>query len=244
MKKLFVAMMFMIMLLVGSLAFAGEKVVYTVKAGDTVSQLMCTWNSQGYEVKKVFMWNPDLGSQVKIGQKIVLYLPDQPVVKINAEEVKKIVDETIAAQKRKEEKKESNFNLMLAIGFGLFCMVALVAFALYMKSKNQPSVKAQKETAKAEPQPAINTIFFVPVEENGLYEAEIEYNAELNRYFIPFRHINGGDRMYEKSEGDARRTVKKCWRQREKYGDQIDKLMAEKEENKKKIRQINNQAKA
>ena len=228
--------MVIIMLFVGSLAFAGEKVVYTVKAGDTLGELMFTWKVQGINIKEIHQWNQNLGTQVDVGQQIIYYLPDRPVSqKLSAEEVKEIVDETIAAQKSKGEEKESNFTLMLAVGFGLFCMVALVAFALYMKSKKQPVVEGQPKTVVTAKQ---DRKFFAPVEEDGVYEAEIEYNAELNRYYIPFCHINGGERMWEKNEGDARRTVKKCWRQSQKYGDQINKLMAEKDKKKKKIREI------
>ncbi|MBI4779631.1 LysM peptidoglycan-binding domain-containing protein [Candidatus Falkowbacteria bacterium] len=89
-------------MVMASLAFAGDKVVYTVKKGDTLGQLMYAWRVQGIEIDKLYSWNPDLGTQVKIGQEIVYYLPDrsdqnrQDVEKMSEQEVKKIVKETIA----------------------------------------------------------------------------------------------------------------------------------------------------
>lgn len=251
MKKIVIVMIVAFMLLVSSLAFAGEKVVYTVKAGDTLGELMFTWKVQGIDIKEIHQWNQNLGTQVAVGQQIIYCLPDRPVAKITSEEAIKQVEEAIAtlkdAQKivkemdeernnriKKQQEERINNIIVYAV---LFVLIVIMLF--FLRNKKQPAVKAQKETAKAEPQPVTDRIFFVPVEENGLYEAEVEYNAELDRYFIPFCHKNGGDRIWKNKEGDARRNVQQCWRQKNKYGDQIDKLMVE-----GKIRQINNQNQA
>ncbi len=243
MKKMILVVMVMIMLLVGSLAFAGEKVIYTVKVGDTLGELMYTWKVQGINIKEIHQWNPNLGTQVVVGQKIVYYLSDRPIAKLTPEEAKKQVAEAIATLKDaqkivkemdedrkdriKKQQEERRDNLIV---FAILAII-IIAIVFFLRDKKQASVQAEQKNEVS--QTVTDKKFFVPVEENGIFEAEIEYNAELDRYFIPFCHKNGGDRIWKEKEGEAKANVRQCWRRKDKYGDQVDKLIAE-----GKIRQI------
>lgn len=96
MKKLAMIVMLICCVFFVSLAIAGEKVVYTVKKGDTLGELMYAWRVQGVEIGKLYSWNQNLGTQIKIGQEIIYNLPDRPEVKrLSEQEVKKIVSETM-----------------------------------------------------------------------------------------------------------------------------------------------------
>src|SRR3989338_1638349 len=97
MKKIIVVTF--IAVLWASLALAGERVVYIVKKGDTLGELMYSWHAQGVEIKKLFLWNQDLGTQIRIGQNVIYYLPDSPEIQareLDKAEIKNIVAETLA----------------------------------------------------------------------------------------------------------------------------------------------------
>lgn len=100
MKRISLVFLFVVVLAMASLAIAGDKMIYTVKQGDTLGELMYSWRVQGIEINKLYSWNPELGTQVKIGQEIVYYLPDRPeqqdAKKMSEQDVKKIVKETLA----------------------------------------------------------------------------------------------------------------------------------------------------
>jgi len=232
MKKHFVALAVVVAVVVCfiSMAMAVDKVVYTVKRGDTLGELMYAWKVQGIEIEKLYSWNPSLGTQVKIGQEIVYYLPDRLSVnaQLSEQEIKKVVEDTISQVRAKEQgtSKANQVLSLLALCAGIaLAVVSLVLLIVLLVRTRTGKVKTQSQ--------AVGNKVTIELGENGLYETDIEFDPAIDRWLTPFCHINGGERMQEKSEGDAKRTVRKCWRQTEKYGEQINKLLAE-----KTIRQI------
>ena len=59
-----------------SAAQALEEKVYVVKDKDTLGELTFAWRKQGIEVSRIHEWNPGLGTQLEVGQKILYYLPE------------------------------------------------------------------------------------------------------------------------------------------------------------------------
>jgi len=111
------------------------------------------------------------------------------------------------------------------VGIFFGCLSALCIFIfvggyMILKKSAKPSEVSGKKVTKA-------TKVTIELEEKGLYETDIEFDPTTGRWLTPFRHIKGGERMWEESEGDARRTTQKCWRQMEKYSGQIEKLITD-----------------
>jgi len=101
-------------------ATAGDRVVYTVKKGDTLGELMYTWRVQGVEIEKLYSWNSNLGTQVKVGQEIIYYLPDRPETKkLSEQEVKKVVAEVMAQTKGAQESKKDRALYLLSLAWVL-----------------------------------------------------------------------------------------------------------------------------
>jgi len=250
MKKMVIVMMVMFMLFVGSLvAYAGQKVVYTVKWGDTYSELMFRWGRQGIEIEKMDIWNPSVGNRVKAGQEIIYYLPDRPSIqKLSDEQIKKIINKavdnavakTIEAKKSQDKKQEDrDFKMACVVSIALLIVIVI----LILVSKKQPKGKKEHKEAAADEQQE-RQIATIKLEANGLlktdHETDIEFDPVNNRWLTPFCHLEGKqERMYAETRGEARRSAQKCWKNTIKYGDQIKKLIAE-----KKIREIKQQTKA
>ncbi|MBI2459467.1 MAG: LysM peptidoglycan-binding domain-containing protein [Parcubacteria group bacterium] len=164
MKKLVSGLtsLFVFTLVLASLAIAGDKVVYTVKNGDTLGELMYVWRVQGVEIEKLYGWNPGLGTQIKVGQEIVYYLPDRPdqqdVKKMSEQEVKKIVAETIAriatVKAEPAVAKTSVSTTAMIVGFIVMALI-LSAFILSLKRRRRRSEILIAEMAEAEKARAI-----------------------------------------------------------------------------------------
>ena len=228
MKKHFVALAVVVAVVVCfiSMAMAVDKVVYTVKRGDTLGELMYAWKVQGIEIEKLYSWNPSLGTQVKIGQEIVYYLPDRLSVnaQLSEQEIKKVVEDTISQVRAKEQgtSKANQVLSLLALCAGIALAVVLLVLLIVLLVRTRTGkVKTQSQ--------AVGNKVTIELGKNGLYETDIEFDPATSRWYIPFHHLEGEkERIWAKSEGDARRSAQKCWRQTDKYGEQIDKLLADK----------------
>lgn len=151
---------------------------------------------------------------------------------LNARQVKIVYTFAKTITPVTQEKNNKLTVLLFVIAGAIAILLFVFGRQLFAKQEsNQETkpveVKAKKSFAK-----------FVPLEENGVYEAQIEYDAETDRWFTPFRNTNNGERIYAENENRAKKSVQRCWKNREKFGEQIDKLLSEKDDNKKKIRQI------
>jgi len=221
------AVIVVLLLLLAFYATAADRVVYTVKKGDTLGELMFTWKVQSVEVEKLFTWNPGLGTQVKIGQEIVYYLPDrsEAKMKLSEQEIKKVVEATMSqiqakapASIPKNSKKGQALQLIwisVLIAVVVIIVTVLIAFSL-RRSKRKTSNETAKKT----------TVVTIALGDNGLYVTDLEFDPATGRWLTPFRHLSGGDRMWGKAEGEARRSARKCWQNTAEYGDQIQKLIS------------------
>lgn len=194
--------------------------IYTVKRGDTLGELMFAWKVQGIEIEKLYSWNLGLGTQIKIGQEIIYYLPERPGerVKLNEQEIKKVVEATIEARAKEPPSIPGNSKTGQALN--LLLVSAVIAVIILAVAISLALLLRRRGGRKTNPE-----VVAIELEGKGLYVTDIELDPATGKWFTPFRHINGGDRMWGKTEGDARRSAQKCWRETEKYGDQIQKLI-------------------
>ncbi|MDD4271410.1 MAG: hypothetical protein PHF50_01250 [Patescibacteria group bacterium] len=240
-KILVAAAVAVVILLISFNATAGEKVVYTIKKGDTLGELMYTWRVQGVDINKLHIWNADLGTQVKVGQKITYFLPESTdVKKLTDQEIQKVVAETIARMEKSKEPsaaqkapKQQQVEPIFPKYVQVFGSVVLaLIFVALLVNAYYSSKKAKSQTQA----PAAKKRVTIPLEKNGLFETEIEWDEATGRWLTPFRHLSGGDRMWGKDEGSARRSAQKCWRDAVTYNEQIGELIAQgiiREKNKK-----------
>jgi len=169
MKKHFVALAVVVAVVVCfiSMAMAADKVVYTVKRGDTLGELMYAWKVQGIEIEKLYSWNPSLGTQVKIGQEIVYYLPDRLSVnaQLSEQEIKKVVEDTISQVRAKEQgtSKANQVLSLLALCAGIaLAVVSLVLLIVLLVRTRTGKVKTQSQ--------AVGNKVTIELGKNGLYE--------------------------------------------------------------------------
>jgi hypothetical protein len=145
MKKQTTVLHFLIGLM---MAFAGmvwgESVQkqYVVKSGDTLGDIIWTLRAQGIDVTKLGEWNPGLGTQVTLNQKIIYYVPEAhvPAAQVSKTEMEQAVQQAvdkIAQRYEKAEKEKSNATLREresgnAKWLFIFCIAVLVIAAIVL----------------------------------------------------------------------------------------------------------------
>jgi len=209
-----------------SLAIAGDKVVYTVKPGDTLGELMYTWRVQGVEINKLHVWNADLGTQVKVGQKIAYYLSNRAdVKKLTDQEIQRVVAETMArmekpkepapvqATKQEEILNEKNQVVLFVVVMVVFLMI-LAFFVL--RSIIKPKVQA--------PFKPIVFADLTKEEEIEGYLVRIRFVASENKWCSPFRNAHG-DQIFADTKSRIIGSVSRCLKS-QKFSDQLQKLLA------------------
>lgn len=217
MKKIIVMVIFGCLLWV-SLAIAGEKVIYVVKRGDTLGELMYVWQSrQGVDVKKIFIWNPSLGTQIQIGQKIIYYLPDQTVTrKLTEDELRNVVAETMS-QIAKEAAKVPTESfvgkmwryLILSFIIAVAVLIPSIGIPLYFRSKSKKAEKVKAEAMTEAEKKAKAEIDFVEQVTIDGYSLEIRYMAEMDRWYSPFRNQDRSF-IYSKTRSEIIGSSSRC----------------------------------
>lgn len=228
MKKVFGLALAFVFALV-SLAIAGEKVIYTVKRGDTLGELMYVWRVQGVEIEKLYSWNSNLGTQLKIGQKIIYYLSDrQGAEKMSEKEVKKIVADIMSYMEAEAAKtlapaKKSLWRQVLEIL--LLCLsitivvVALLALVFFQRERIKKMKKAKIKTQNPpiEPTPA-------PLKEIATIGCYIMSIATVGgKWYSPFKN-GDGSRIYANTKAEIIRSTARCLKN-EKFSEQLKKLL-------------------
>ena len=215
-------------------ATAGDRVVYTVKNGDTLGELMYTWRVQGVEIEKLYSWNSNLGTQVKVGQEIIYYLPDRPETKkLSEQEVKKVVAEVMAQTKGAQESKKDRALYLLSLSVGIAVVTILSSLIISLLWRNRRKDRAGKKVATHSRQRKV-----LETDDPNLKEVEcFGYITKVRRvqrddewvWELPFRNIltdeSLGEKIWNENFRKLLSSLARCLEPGSKFESQIPGLL-------------------
>ena len=126
-------------------SYATERKVYIVHKGDTLGEIMFTLKTQGVDIRKLHDWNPDLGTQVTIGEEISYFIPDTPPPPASRDEVENAVNRAIGEigklSERNEVSSASLRRTLIRLSGGALIIIFGTTVALWIrKGRNAQAV--------------------------------------------------------------------------------------------------------
>jgi hypothetical protein len=142
-----------------SAAEAQERKEYIVKRGDTLGEIVFTLRSEGVNVTRLHEWNPDLSTQVQIGQKIIFFTPTiQSPVAVSKEQARLDTEKVIAALKaemegiKKDTERRENAAGVMTYLVPTSIFTILLAVVFIVKMKKQPAREEPIAVKATEPE--------------------------------------------------------------------------------------------
>lgn len=207
-------------------AQAGRRMVFVVRKGDTLGQIVFLLRAEGINVYKLHEWNPRLGTQVQAGEKIFYFAPKKPLPPVSQKQIREIaakVTKDIGAKVVQQERADVRRAVLWAVvGCLALFLMAVVGKTLYGARARRAS-KGQR--ASTPTKPAQTGILTNPTIQ------ELRTIAETNGIFrIPFvRKIKEGSvewvAIFEPSSATPiGKQTPKVWRPGEKNRQGNEKL--------------------
>ena len=150
MRQKIVMGILILFLLLTVTALADQRMEYAVKHGDTRGDIELILKHRGVDIRKMDIWNPSFGMRdMKMGDKLIYYLPDTALpaataadVKAEANKIAEAVRSEIAKANAEREQRErhavaSNRFYLIELSLGILLAVAFGAFFVWRSLRVQ-----------------------------------------------------------------------------------------------------------